>query len=229
MAKLEELKDLAHKTKEERDAEVEAIRERQRQQAQQKRRKKALLNAHRLEVMEDGAWVSEALASHILGKRRKECRHAVEDLGGDPRKIGAVPMLPGRHLAAACSGGMLGQRARSRLTATVVESLEDLPTERDPDDPNRTRPRQTIMDGVIGKPIRERLESKFEDACQALRERASDMQFDDQPKVCRSGGWAAKNGDPKQGPAESLEDCLPLEIGWTPSGKCSVRWIVRGD
>ena len=221
--------------KEDVESKREAARkqEERHQRAQTRRRlEEAKLSAEIVLVRSSAAYVSVPLALSIYrGNRNLE--QALKQYGIEAKNIDGYRVLHGRKLAAAFAGGALGRNNVNRLGICEVRSLDDLAEL--PEDrtkraeietasgssffhPKFAAPMPNTAVGMHGRIYGPVLRKFFKMATGKLR----DVNSPDS-RPARVAAWAAKDGDPRKGPADSLEDTFPLEIGFQGSG--AVIWI----
>lgn len=195
----------------------------------QKQKQEAMVKGFKLnnpiiDITSRGPLVSRAKARELAGHVTKEdVTKVIERLGGTFTHYDGTPMADGRIVAAACASDMVTEGI-GRISIAIIRSPEGLDeTPPAPVGDNEWNGLTNAWTWSEESSIRDTLQSKFRSACSELED-VKDVKFDSQPREVRLAAWAARDGDPSKGPADSLEDCFPLEIAFHP-GSGKTYWI----
>ncbi len=124
--------------------------------------------------------------------------------------------------------GVLGDEAKDRLLILRVDGPEDFAP---PLGPNWTIVGASLIQPWTRKVFRESMEERFKYARGELslcekRGPVKDVEPDEQSNAVRLLSWAARDGDPRNGPAGSLDEVLPLEVGYSTHRQI-LLWVRR--
>lgn len=226
MGRYEELKKKAEK--EEKEKELSRIRAKKQKQKErrQRRMRETRRRRKRVTVWNGAPYLSEALVKAIHGDWKTTHENRLAELGAKTITVDDTPYIEARAFRAAANAGALGSNHTNLLTVQVFQGVDDLEP-----------PKETVVEGPGGTKIRkdtgasrlriteELMRRKFDEATSTIEEKATDKPFDKQPRDVRLAAWAARDNEPWEGPADSLEACFPLEVWRRLSGKvlCYVR------
>ena len=211
--------------------------ERKKQRAQRRRRRReARKSARIILVRRSAAYVSARLAL-TLATGGTDLKGRLGRWGLEMTQVDGYPVYNGRKLAIAFAAGAAGRNLMNALRICEVYRMDQLaerPREKTASGGTKAVNLQTgggkFFDSTWGAPVPNELIGKgqrpyrfmLEKFFRSARSRVRDARSPD-TRPARVAAWAAKDGDPAKGPAASLADCLPLEIGYKQSG-CAI-WI----